>query len=150
MRKFSGKTAALAGMLGLCLALSGCYIAPDDINDNTSWQTSSGNLPFQTLAPKPTAEVTPDTVVVETQSLFPGQNQQGGQNGGTIAVTDSGQPAPTPTPTPAQGSAGWSDWGTVSGVTNPPESGVTVSVIPPSTPDNGTIILETRSPTPEQ
>ena len=63
------KILGLAAMLGLCLALSGCYIAPDDINENNGYQTNSGNLPFQTLAPTATVEVTPDTVAVETQNL---------------------------------------------------------------------------------
>ena len=88
-----GKTAALAALLGLCLALSGCYIAPDDVNDNNTYHTDSGNLPFQTLAPTATVAVTPDTVVVETQNLYDWQNNgnqnSGNQNGGTITVTDS-------------------------------------------------------------
>ena len=149
MRERTGlKILALAGMLGLCLTLAGCYIAPDDINQNDPNPTYGGSLPFQTLAPTATVAVTPDTVVIETQNLYPNQgnwNQQG-----AIQVTDSGYatPAPMPTPTPAQGSAGWSDWGTVSGVTNTPEPGWTVSEMPPSTPDGGTVILATRTPAP--
>ncbi|MBQ8073848.1 MAG: hypothetical protein IJ231_08815, partial [Clostridia bacterium] len=73
----------LAACLGLCLTLAGCYIAPDDVN-NGGYQTSSGNLPpFQTLAPTATVEVTPDTVVIETQNLF-------GTGVPTISVTNSG------------------------------------------------------------
>ena len=59
--------------LGLCLFLTGCYIAPDDISNDGGYQTSGGNLPFQTLAPTATVEVTPDTVVIETQNIFPGE-----------------------------------------------------------------------------
>ena len=123
MKKSCGKYLSLATMLGLCLALSGCYIAPDDINDSNQYRTNSGNLPFQTLAPTATVAVTPDTVVVETQNLYHFQN------GGTIAVTQSvpeqtdiPAAAETPTPTPAAGNAGWSEWGTVSGVTGTPET----------------------------
>ncbi len=145
MGRKSGKILGLAAMLGLCLTLSGCYIAPDDISGTNTYQTGSGNLPFQTLAPTATVAVTPDTVVVETQNLynFPG----------AISVTDSGRqdghPAETPTPTPAGGSGGWSEWGTVSGVTAAPGDGWTVSISPTSTPDPSTIILETRTPNPE-
>ena len=149
MRERTGlKILALAGMLGLCLTLAGCYIAPDDINQNDPNPTYGGSLPFQTLAPTATVAVTPDTVVIETQNLYPNQGNWNPQ--GAIQVTNSGQetPAPMPTPTPAQGSAGWSDWGTVSGVTNTPEPGWTVSEMPPSTPDGGTVILATRTPAP--
>ena len=53
------KILALAGLMGLMLALSGCYIAPDDVNDVGNNQNSGGNLPFQTLAPTATVAVTP-------------------------------------------------------------------------------------------
>ena len=143
------KIICLTAALGLCLTLSGCYIAPDDINDNGTYQTNSGNLPFQTLAPTATVAVTPDTVVIETQNLFNNQN-------GVIAVTDSGQTTPqpdvsaetAPTPTPAPGGSGWSDWGTVSGVNDTAQPGLTVSVVPSSTPDSSTVILATRTPDP--
>ena len=125
MKKETGiKALALAGMLGLCLGLAGCYIAPDDVNQSQSGTapTYASSFPFPTLAPTATVAVTPDTVVIETQNLYPGQpgwNQQNQQ--GQIAVTDSGQATPPPTPTPNPGNAGWSDWGTVSGVTNTPD-----------------------------
>ena len=155
MKKKTGiKALALAGMLGLCLGLAGCYIAPDDVNQSQSGTapTYASSFPFPTLAPTATVAVTPDTVVIETQNLYPGQpgwNQQNQQNQqGQIAVTDSGQATPPPTPTPNPGNAGWSDWGTVSGVTNTPEPGWTVSVVPPSTPESGTVVFSTRTPAP--
>ena len=141
--KHTGKILALAVLLGLCLALSGCYIAPDDINDNP-YQTDSGNLPFQTLAPTATVEVTPDTVVIETQNLFQNQN-------GIITVTDSGQTPPPETgatPTPAPGGNGWSDWGSVGGETAAPEPGTTAAAPTANGPGSGTVILETRTPNP--
>ena len=114
------KTAALAGLMGLMLALSGCYIAPDDINGTNNYTTNSGNLPFQTLAPTATVAVTPDTVVIETQNLFNLQN--GGQIQTTYSAPNIPNETAAPTPTPTPGGSGWSDWGTVSGVTNTPES----------------------------
>ena len=143
-----GKIAALAALLGLmALGLTGCYIAPDDVSDNRGYQTVSGNLPFQTLAPTATVAVTPDTVAVPTQNLY------NYQNGTQIQTTNSRpqvsvEPLPTPTPSPAQGSAGWSEWGTVSGVTATPEPGYTVSVLPEVTAQSSTIILATRTPDP--
>ena len=141
MKKRHLKFAALAAVLGLCLFLSGCYIAPDDISD--SYPTSGGNLIFQTLAPTATVEVTPDTIVVETQNLF------NTQNGGIITVTDSGAAA---TPTPTSGAGGWSDWGTVSGETNTPGQGElqTVTVTPGPGENQGPIQLQTRTPEPGQ
>ena len=140
------KILGLAAVLGLCLALSGCYIPPDDINGTGGYPTGGGSLPFQTLAPTATVEVTPDTVVIETQNLY------NYQNGGQIQTTNSVQgetlsPAES-TPTPPSGSGGWSDWGTVSGATNPPEAGGTSSAAEP-TPEDGTIYFETATPRPE-
>ena len=108
------KYAGLAACLGLCLGLSACYIAPDDITDGYTTPDNGGSLPFQTLAPTATAVITPETVVVVTQDLFGGQERFP-----TIAVTDS-SPADTPTPTKAEGGGGWGDWGTVAGATPTP------------------------------
>ncbi len=132
----------LAGGLGLCLTLSGCYIAPDDISGN-EYPTSGGNLVFQTLAPTATVEVTPDTIAIETQNLFgnPGQ--------GVITVTGSGtQETPVPTPTQA---SGWSGWGTVTVTTNPPE-GITANPAEtaPTVTNQGPVSLVTRTPAPGQ
>ena len=150
-RNLLRRTLPLSVCLGLCLLLTGCYIAPDDINNNGGYQTDSSNLPFQTLAPTATVEVTPDTVAIQTQNLF--------GPGTTIAVTDSGatappdfgqvqQPGATPTPTMPPGSGGWSDWGTVSGVTQTPQAGVTVSILPEISPQSSTIVFDTPTPRP--
>ena len=133
-RKRILKYAGLACCLALCLLLSGCYIAPDDLN-NGAYTTTNGALPFQTLAPTPTVEVTPDTVVIETQNLYGAPTQWGGGLQ-TIAVTDS---TPTATPSPAPGgSGGWNDWGTVS------ETGAQGAQTP--TPDASTVVFATPTP----
>ena len=124
------KYLGLAACLGLCLFLTGCYIAPDDISNTGGFQTVSGNLPFQTLAPTATVAVTPDTVVIETQNLFGGDSnfdyRANYPNSGVIGVTDSSQQTPAgpgATPTPNAGGNGWSDWGTVSTGTDAPQGG---------------------------
>ena len=128
------KIAALAAVLALCLILTGCYNAPDDVNNGAP--TGTGNaLPFQTLAPTATVEVTPDTIVVETQNIFGGET--------------SGVQTPTPTP-PEGGGNGWNDWGTVQDGTTPtpnPTSSVIVFdnvTIPPE--GDGTIEVVTTAP----
>ncbi len=138
-RKRIIKYLGLTGALALCLVLSSCYIAPDDINTGVT-VTTGGSLPFQTLAPTPTVEVTPDTVVIETQN--PNNNVWGnpGNTGNTaqqtIAVIDS---SATPTPTPDAGGAGWNDWGTVAGTDS---NGNQVT----ATPNTSTVVFQTPTP----
>ena len=93
--KKSLKIIALAGALALCLLLTGCYQPPDEVNNGNP----SGNTPalFDTMAPTATVEVTPDTVVIETQNIY-------GPTDGQTVLT------PTPTP-PESGSNGWDNWG---------------------------------------
>ena len=133
------KIAALAAVLALCLILTGCYNAPDDVNNGVP--TGTGNaLPFQTLAPTATVEVTPDTIVIETQNIFGGET--------------SGIQTPTPT-SPEGGGNGWNDWGTVQDGTTPtpnPTSSVIVFDNVTITPEGGgaTIAVVTEAPeTPE-
>ncbi len=93
--KKSLKVIGLAGALALCLLLSGCYQPPDEVNNGNP----SGNTPalFDTMAPTATVEVTPDTVVIETQNIYGGND---------------GQQTLTPTPTPPEsGGNGWDNWG---------------------------------------
>ena len=130
------KIAALAAVLALCLILTGCYNAPDDVN--TGAPTGAGNaLPFQTLAPTATVAVTPDTIVIETQNIFGGET--------------SGIQTPTPTP-PEGGGNGWNDWGTVQDGTTPtpnPTSSVIVFdnvTITPEGGGNATIAVVTEEP----
>ena len=108
--KRNGRIIALAAVLSLCLVLTGCYIPPDDVSNDSGETSAVNKLPFQTLAPSPTVTVTPDTVTVETP--------------GTI----NGQPTNTPAPS---GDNGWSNWGT----TDQP----TVTAGPTSIPTGGTI-----------
>ena len=130
------KIAALAAVLALCLILTGCYNAPDDVN--TGAPTGAGNaLPFQTLAPTATVAVTPDTIVIETQNIFGGET--------------SGIQTPTPTP-PEGGGNGWNDWGTVQDGTTPtpnPTSSVIVFdnvTVTPEAGGNATIAVVTEEP----
>lgn len=120
------KTIALAAMLAVCLLLGGCYNAPDDVNSGAT--ADPGNaLPFQTLAPTATVEVTPDTVVIETQNIFGG---------------DTFAPAATPTPTvPESGGNGWSDWGTVQG---------SETDVPSPTPSSSVIVFDGTTPEPSE
>ena len=123
--KRNGKWIALAAALALCLALTGCYVAPDDTN-NAGATNAGNNLPFLTLQPTATVTMTPDTVVVET----PGTNQ-----GQQIFPTQ-----PTATPTPANsGNNGWNDWG--NGNTANPG-------VPTSIPTGGTIVFDNTTPVP--
>ncbi len=108
----------LAG--AMALVLTGCYNAPDDVNSVEG--TGNGNaLPFQTLAPTATVEVTPDTVVIQTQNIF-------GNETGNVQTT------PTP---PSDGGNGWNDWGTVQDDQATP------------TPSSSVIVFDNTTPTPE-
>lgn len=129
--KRRGKILLLCAAVCLCFVLTGCYIAPDDVSTGGGEETAN-NLPFNTLAPTPTIQVTPDTVVIETQSVF----------GATTAPDNGGgQQGPTPTPTPQGGTAGWNDWGTVQ---NTDAGGGTATPVPSS----GTFQVITPTPTP--
>ncbi|MBR2823827.1 MAG: peptidoglycan-binding protein [Clostridia bacterium] len=148
------RAAELSVSLGLCLLLTGCYIAPDDISNTGSYSTGGGSLPFQTLAPTATVEVTPDTVVIQTQNLFGPAATIALTHSGATATPDPGQaqqpagPTPTPTPTMPPGSVGWNEWGTVPEVTEASSPGLTVSVLPDQTPQSSTIVFDTPTPKP--
>ena len=144
--KRSVKTGLLCMAVCLCFILTGCYIAPDDVNNGGGGDTTANNLPFNTLAPTPTVAVTPDTVVIETQNVF----------GNTAAPGGAGGNQATPTPTPAGGTAGWNDWGTVQntdsgnqGTATPVPSSGTFQVITPTPAPGGqeTIAVVTEGPT---
>ena len=125
--KRNGKLIALALALALCLLLTGCYVAPDDVSNGG--ETNPGNnLPFQTLQPTETVTMTPDTVVVET----PDQSQQG------QSVFPS---QATPTPSPGEGGNSWTEWGTTG---NP----ATVTGTPTAVPTGGTIVFDQNTPAP--
>ncbi len=127
--KRNAKVIALGAALALCLLLTGCYVAPDDVNNGG--ETNSGNnLPFQTLQPTATVAMTPDTVTVES----PDPNQQG-QN----IFPDSS----TPTPTTESG-GNWNDWGNTG---NPASTAGTVET-PTDVPTGGTIVFNQDTPAP--
>ena len=122
--KRNGKILLLGAAIALCLVLTGCYMAPDDVNNGGNVNTGN-NLPFQTLQPTATVTFTPDTVAVATpgtqsQNVFPSM--------------------PTATPTPAQGGINWNNWGTTD---NP---GATAGPTP--VPTGGTIVFNNNTPEP--
>ena len=112
------KIIALAGVLALCLLLTGCYQPPDEVNNGGPGGVATTML-FSTIAPSPTVEVTPDTITVETQNIFNGPNY--------------GQATPTPTQ-PDGGGNGWDNWG----VSNTPT--------PTKIPDGVIVFNETPIP----
>ena len=132
------KWALLAGMLCLCLALSGCYIAPDDVNPNGDVQTGN-SLPFDTLAPTGTPVVTPETVQVPTQNVF-----------NTLPGSAGEADTPTPTPTPNPGTVGWTDWGVVAtdGADTPIPSSIVFGEVTPVPGAPATIAVVTATPSP--
>ena len=102
------KVLMLAAVLGLCLLLTGCYQPPDEVNNGGPTNGGVTAPLFETLAPTATVEVTPDTVVIETQNIY-------GQDYGTTQ---------TPTPTaPQGGGTGWDNWGTENTPTPSPSPG---------------------------
>lgn len=114
------KGLALALLLGLCLWMTGCYIPPDQITDDTQDLTvGSSNLPFQTLAPTPTV----------TPSPTPGQNAQS-----TAGVNVGDQTGDQPTTT-VDWNAGW----------GPTDNGSATST--PSSGANATVAVVTSAPT---
>ena len=119
MKRFV-KYLGLAGCLALCLGLSACYIAPDDINQDQLSTTVGGALTFQTLAPTATVEITPDVVAVETQNLFGTPTPRP-----AIGTTD----APGPTASP-----GWQGWEPVTEDTMTPQG-------ESPTPDSSVIVF---------
>ena len=133
------KILGLAGVLALCLFLTACYQPPDEVNNGQQPGSATTSF-FNTLAPTPTVTLTPDTVVIETQNFFPGQD------GGIL----------TPTPTGADdGGNGWDKWGTAQTPTplpgtivfNTPEPGETTSDNP-ATIEVVTSAPPTPTPTP--
>ena len=119
------KIIALALAVAACLIMTGCYMAPDDVNNGG--ETNPGNnLPFDTLPPTATVTVTPDTKPIETPT-------DGGQN----LFPDS----PTPTPTADPNNPGWNGWGTDN--TESPSGQVTNTPVP----TGGTIVFD-RTPAP--
>ena len=109
----------LAGVLALCLLLTGCYQPPDEVNNGGPTGAVTTSF-FNTIPPTPTVTLTPDTIVIETQNIFNGQT--------------GGQPTPTPTP-PDGGGNGWDNWGTEPTATPVISNGLIQFDSP--TPDNG-------------
>ena len=72
--KHYGKLAAVAGVVALSLCLTGCYIPPDEISDNTQDLTvGSQTMPFNTVAltnsPTPTPYATPTPTATPNSTI---------------------------------------------------------------------------------
>ena len=101
------RTLGLAGMLALCLLLTGCVVPPDDIDTSGNYVVTENDLPFQSLGPKIT---------------------------NTPYTAPTGTPTPTPTPTPAyaastSGTTSGGYTGVTAATTNPVQVVVTPQVI---------------------
>ncbi len=133
------KILALCGVLGLCLLLTGCYIAPDDVN--TGSQSTVNNRPFATLVPTATVYVEPDTVVV-TQNVF------GGQNGG-IQTVNSATATPPPEGAATDQWSGWTDVQSASPNTELPTAQMMPTIVPLATGAGATETIQviTAGPT---
>ena len=120
-----GRYGALVATLALCLCLTGCYVPPDEISDNTENMTiGSNNLPFQTLPPQVTVTPTPTPTARPQQ----GQDNQQGQQGGSVI-----QPQTTP-------NINWDDnWGTT--------ATATPGNVPNYNGQGGSIVVVTQKPT---
>jgi len=73
------KILSLIGMLALCMLLTGCVVPPDDINANSGYVVTDGDLPFQSIAPQitntpyvPVATATPSPTPFFTRNPFTG------------------------------------------------------------------------------
>lgn len=124
------KALALALLLALCLLLTGCYVPPDEISDNTENLTvGSNNLPFQTVAP-----------ATDAPTPTPTPTPASGDTGGTTGNAGS------------QPTINWNDdWGTTStnapaSQTNAPGQGGTITVVT-SSPTNTPKPAATSTPT---
>ncbi len=93
--KRNAKIIGLAGVLALCLLLTGCYQPPDEVNNGGQNGTTATPF-FNTVAPSPTIQITPDTKPVDVQN--------------TIAGINIGQQTEQPTQ-PSGSDNGWGNWG---------------------------------------
>ena len=132
------KIIGLAGVLALCLLLTGCYQPPDEVNNGGQ----KGLTPtpfFDTVAPQPKVTVTPDPVPVDLQN--------------TIGVQNNGQATPTPY------LGGWDNWETevtpANATATPLPDGPIVLDNNTKAPDDGSVTIEvvtsappTPTPTP--
>ena len=98
------KILALAGMMAVFLALTGCVVPPDDIDANSGYVVNNNDLPFQSLGPAITntpyipqaATATPTTVptrnpivtqVTATPTVNPSMIGVNGGQQGIVSVT---------------------------------------------------------------
>ena len=88
------KILALAGMVAVCLALTGCVVPPDDIGTNSGYVVNNNDLPFQSLGPAITNTPYIPQAATATPTIVPTRNPN-------PIITQV-----TPTPTPNLGNIG--------------------------------------------
>ena len=89
------KILALAGMVAVCLALTGCVVPPDDIGTNSGYVVNNNDLPFQSLGPAITNTPYIPQAATATPTIVPTRNPS------NPIITQV-----TPTPTPNLGNIG--------------------------------------------
>jgi len=123
MKRNTGRRLLLTGLLmGLLVLLTACNIPQDDINTNNI-TVGTSTVPFQTLAPKPTATPTPLPTAVPTPTVGGSTNQGGTGSVVTISpninwgTNPTRVPEDTAAPGTTQSSGGT---GEIQVVTGPP------------------------------
>ena len=129
--KRNAKIIGLAGVLALCLLLTGCYQPPDEVNNGGQNGTTATPF-FNTVAPSPTIQITPDTKPVDVQN--------------TIAGINIGQQTEQPTQ-PSGSDNGWGNWGQAP--TDTPSAPSTPTPFPSGMIQLITVAPVTPTPTPK-
>ena len=98
--KRNGKIIALTAVLALCLLLTGCYVPPDDVNNDGNQTVNKPSFEVITAVPVATTAAPAGIAPDETQATA---------NPGAAQNTIAGQTGATPAGN--SGSPDWSNWG---------------------------------------
>ena len=96
----NGKIIALTAVLALCLLLTGCYVPPDDVNNDGNQTVNKPSFEVITAVPVATTAAPAGIAPDETQATA---------NPGAAQNTIAGQTGATPAGN--SGSPDWSNWG---------------------------------------
>ena len=99
--KKNGKIIALTAVLALCLLLTGCYVPPDDVNNDGEQTVNKPRFDVYSPVPVNTPTTAPNGIAPdETQATAnPGSAQNTIAQTGTTPASSTGSPSD------------WSDWG---------------------------------------